>query len=422
MSARILLLEDDESLKLILSRALGSAGYQVRATASPDTALGWIRNGEGDLLLADVLLDGTNFLENLGLVARLRPQMPVIVMSAQATASTAINAAKGGVFEYLPKPFDLDDMISAVAAALGDKRAGQQSRSTEEPTGFIGQSVAMQSAFKAIARAATSQAHVMITGEPGVGKRQAAEALLRARGVAAEDAVVVTPSNTATEIFGSTQAARQVVWLRLEEWSAEQQRAARDALDGGAGRVIATVSQAPSNPIDNRLAARLSECVITVPPLRERRSDIPALCEPFLAQFARRDKQDPVRLSKEAVDYLVNSPWTGNVVELRSVLSRLALATRGRVAALDDVAQALNADGADASEDIAVHANALAALALSRPDARQSAVDALERALFTQALDRCNGNRSRAADLLGLNRNTLARRLSELDGTDEETS
>ncbi len=104
MSARILLLEDDESLKLILSRALGSAGYQVRATASPDTALGWIRNGEGDLLLADVLLDGTNFLENLGLVARLRPQMPVIVMSAQATASTAINAAKGGVFEYLPNP------------------------------------------------------------------------------------------------------------------------------------------------------------------------------------------------------------------------------------------------------------------------------------------------------------------------------
>jgi two-component system nitrogen regulation response regulator GlnG len=128
-----------------------------------------------------------------------------------------------------------------------------------------------------------------------------------------------------------------------------------------------------------------------------------------------------VRLSKDAIDYLVNSPWTGNVVELRSVLSRLALATRGRVAALDDVAQALNADGADASEDIAVHANALAALALSQPDARQSAVDALERALFTQALDRCNGNRSRAADLLGLNRNTLARRLSELDGTDEET-
>lgn len=421
MSARILLLEDDESLKLILSRALGSAGYQVRATASPDTALGWIRSGEGDLLLADVLLDGTNFLENLGLVSRLRPQMPVIVMSAQATASTAINAAKGGVFEYLPKPFDLDDMISAVAAALGETTTSQRTRTADEPTGFIGQSVAMQSAFKAIARAATSQAHVMITGEPGVGKRQAAEALLRARGISADDAVVVTPSNAATDIFGSTQAARQVVWLRLEEWNADQQRAARDALDAGTGRVIATASPAPASPLDTRLAARLSECIITVPPLRERRSDIPALCEAFLGQFARRDKQPAVRLSKDAIEYLVNSPWTGNVVELRSVLSRLALATRGRVAGLDDVAGALAANGADSTEELCVHANALAALALSGPDARQTAVDALERALFAQALDRCNGNRSRAADLLGLNRNTLARRLAELDG-DTETS
>ncbi len=416
MSARILLLEDDESLKLILSRALGSAGYQVRATASPDTALNWIRSGEGDLLLADVLLDGSNFLENLGLVARLRPQMPVIVMSAQATASTAIDAAKGGVFEYLPKPFDLDDMISAVGAALGDDAKVGRSKAADEPTGFIGQSTAMQSAFKAIARAATSQAHVMIMGEPGVGKRQAAEALLRARGIAADDAVVVTPSNTATDIFGSTQAARQVVWLRLEEWNAGQQRAARDALDAGIGRVIATASHSPETGLDSRLVARLSECVIAVPPLRERRSDIPALCEAFLAQFARRDKQERVRLSKDAVQYLQGSAWTGNVVELRSVLSRLSLATRGRVAGLDDVLIAFSADAGDSREGLDIHANAIAALSLSRENARNVAIDAVDRALFSQALDRCGGNRSRAAEMLGLNRNTLARRLAELDG------
>lgn len=416
MTARILLLEDDDSLKLILSRALGTAGYQVRATASPDTALNWIRNGEGDLLLADVLLDGANFLENLGLVSRLRPQMPVIVMSAQATASTAINAAKGGVFEYLPKPFDLDDMISAVEAALGDEAKTGRSRTADEPTGFIGQSAAMQSAFKAIARAATSQAHVMVTGEPGVGKRQAAEALLRARGISADDAIVVTPSNTATEIFGSTQAARQVVWLRLEEWNAEQQRAARDALDAGIGRVIATASHSPDAGLDTRLVARLSECVIAVPPLRDRRSDIPALCETFLGQFARRDKQELVRLSKDAVQYLQSSAWTGNVVELRSVLSRLSLATRGQVAGLDDVLAAFTADAGDSREDLDVHANAIAALSLSREGARNVAIDAVDRALFGQALDRCGGNRSRAAEMLGLNRNTLARRLAELDG------
>ena len=414
MSARILLLEDDESLKLILSRALGTAGYQVRATASTETALGWIRNGEGDLLLADVLLDGRNFLENLGLVHRLRPSMPVIVMSAQATASTAIGAAKGGVYEYLPKPFDLDDMLDTVAAALGEAAGGHRSRTVEEPTGFIGQSAAMQSAFKAIARAATSQAHVMITGEPGVGKRQAAEALLRARGIASDDASVVTPSNSVAEIFGSTQAAGQVVWLRLEEWSAQQQRAARDALDAGSGRVIATASQAPDAPLDARLVSRLSECIISVPPLRERRSDIPVLCAAFLTQFARRDKQDAVRLSSEAEDYLANSPWTGNVVELRSVLSRLALGTRGNVANLPDVIDAFRTESTELRDELDLHANAIAASALSAPDARQLAMDAVDRALFRQALDRCGGNRSKAAELLGLNRNTLARRLNEL--------
>ena len=211
-----------------------------------------------------------------------------------------------------------------------------------------------------------------------------------------------------------------MVWLRLEEWTADQQRAARDALDAGAGRVIATASQSPTSPLDGRLSARLSECVITVPPLRERRTDIPALCEAFLGQFARRDQQAVVRLSKDATEYLANSPWTGNVVELRSVLSRLSLATRGRVASLNDVVDALAVDGGDASEEISVHANALAALALAKPDARQVAVDSVERALFAQALDRCNGNRSKAADMLGLNRNTLARRLAELDGRADE--
>ena len=167
MSARILLLEDDESLKLILSRALSSAGYQVRATASIDAALNWIRAGEGDLLLADVLLDGTSFLESLGMVKRLRVDLPVIVMSAQTTASTAISAEKGGVFEYLPKPFDLDLMLTTIAAALGESRRRQPEGKLAEPSGLIGQSAAMQATFKAIGRAATSGAHVMISGEAG---------------------------------------------------------------------------------------------------------------------------------------------------------------------------------------------------------------------------------------------------------------
>jgi two-component system nitrogen regulation response regulator GlnG len=414
MSARILLLEDDESLKLILSRALSSAGYQVRATASIDAVLNWVRAGEGDLLLADVLLDGTSFLESLGLVKRLRADLPVIVMSAQATASTAINAEKGGVYEYLPKPFDLDDMIASVASALGEASIRRPEKAAIEPTGFIGQSAAMQSTFKSVARAATSRAHVTIMGEPGAGKRQAADALLRARGVAIADAVLMTPSHSTQDIFASTSSSAQVLWLRLDEWSPQQQRAARDALDTGPGRVIATVSIPGSETLDGRLLARLSEGVITVPPLRERRSDIAVLCEAFLAEFAQRDRQAVLHLAPAALTLIESAAWPGNVVELRSVLSRLALETRGRIAGPEDVARAVRTDTAERPGELANRASSLASFALTDADARQVAIDALDRALFEQALARAEGNRSKAAELLGLNRNTLARRLTEL--------
>ena len=414
MSARILLLEDDESLKLILSRALSSAGYQVRATASIDAVLNWVRAGEGDLLLADVLLDGTSFLDSLGLVKRLRADLPVIVMSAQATASTAINAERGGVFEYLPKPFDLDDMLASVAAALGEASLRHPERASVEPSGFVGQSAAMQSTFKSIARAATSRAHVTILGEPGAGKRKAADALLRARGVGIADAVMITSSHSAKDTLASTASSAQVLWLRLDEWSSQQQRAARDALDAGPGRVIATVSTRGGATLDSRLQARLCECVITVPPLRERPSDIAVLCEAFLGEFALRDRQVALHLSPAALRLIESATWPGNVVELRSVLSRLALATRGRVAGPDDVTRAILSDTGEGPDELVKRASSLASYALTEPDARELAIDALDRALFEQAMALAEGNRSKAAQLLGLNRNTLARRLTEL--------
>ena len=414
MSARILLLEDDESLKLILSRALSSAGYQVRATASIDAVLNWVRAGEGDLLLADVLLDGTSFLESLGMVKRLRADLPVIVMSAQTTASTAISAEKGGVFEYLPKPFDLDLMLARIASALGESRRRQPDGSLSEPTGLIGQSAAMQATFKAIGRAATSGAHVMISGESGTGKRQAANALLRARGVKIEDVALITPSHRTEDIFQSTTAAAHLLWLRLDEWTPQQQRAARDALDTGAGRVIATLSTPGSAALDSRLLGRLSECIVTLPPLRERPSDIPVLCEAFLHEFALRDSQMALQLSPPARALIDRADWPGNVVELRAVLSRLSLATRGRLAGPEDVASAMMQDSSDQRDELEAHASRLASAALAAPDARQLAGDALDRALLEQALARADGNRSKAAEMLGVNRNTLARRLAEL--------
>jgi two-component system nitrogen regulation response regulator GlnG len=415
MSAHLLLLEDDESLRRVLSRALTSAGYQVRATASAETALNWVRDGQGELLLADVLLDGTNFLENLGLVHRLRPQMPVIVMSAQATASTAIDAEKGGVYDYLPKPFDLDVMLASIDSALRASGGFAHRPSRAEPSGLIGKSAAMQSTFRAIARAATSQAHVIISGEPGSGKRQAADALLKAGGLDGTELAVITSSHSVEAVFASTQDGKPVLWLRVDEWTPDQQRAARDGLDAGAGRVIATLTPNPKRPMDRRLQTRLSECVVEVPPLRDRVEDIPELSQAFLSEFAKRDGQSATALSADVVVYLQSAAWPGNLVELRTVLSRLSLDVRGREASRDDLMRVLGQSDADQAAELETHALGLAAIALAEPSARTRAVDAVDRALISQALARAGGNRSKAAAMLGLNRNTLARRLSELD-------
>lgn len=421
MTDQIILLEDDENLKRVLSRALSSAGFQIRATASDETALGWLRAGQGDLLLADILLDGTNFLEKLGLVHRLRPDLPVIVMSAQATARTAIDAEKRGVFDYLPKPFDLEDMIAVVREALGQRAARPvRSPDTAQREGFVGQSEAIQETFKNIARAANSRAHVVILGETGVGKRQAANAVVKERGLDASAAGALTASHSVTEIFEAPRTHQTLLWLRLDEWSAEQQVAARNALDAAEVQIIATLTEPLSAGVDRRLIERLSECVVTIPPLRERSSDIPTLADYFLEQFARRDDSAKIALTKKGAEFLQSQDWPGNVMQLRSVLSRMALEVRGKVADRADLERIIarevgpvvgRAPDADDGDDGAVR---LAASALQGPNARQSAVDALDRALFEQAMSKAQGNRSRAATLLGVNRNTLARRLSEL--------
>jgi len=414
MSARILLLEDDESLKRVLSHAMTASGHQVRATASPQAALNWIREGQGDLLLADVLLDGVNFLDELALIKRLQPDLPVIIMSAQTTASTAIDAEKGGVFEYLPKPFDLDVLANTIELALGRKKKVLAKQEKSEPSGLIGQSAAIQKAFKALGRAAMSQAHVLIVGEPGVGKRQAAEALFKSTGVSPDFVKIISASHSPEVIFETAQSNTQLLWLRLENWNDEQQKAARNALDTTSARIVATSTSFSGNNISSSLRTRLEECVITVPPLRDRVDDIEALSELFLRQVADRDGKSPIRLEPEALARLKHHKWSENLTGLRSCISRLSLNLRGDRAKGKDIDAALE-QSADTNVKSADKLNEqYAEQTLSSGFTRQSAIDDLDRALIAAALGKHSGNRTKVAQVLGINRNTLARRISEL--------
>ncbi|MBR9826842.1 MAG: sigma-54-dependent Fis family transcriptional regulator [Alphaproteobacteria bacterium] len=415
MSITAILLEDDNSLRQVLSRALANAGHEVRATASATAAMSWMKDGLGDVLIADVLLDGTNFLDQLSIVHRLRPQLPVIVMSAQTTAQTAIGAEKGGVFEYLPKPFDLDLLLDTVSKATRDRRLSRRKTRLDRTDGLAGQSAVMQASFKALARAAQSRAQVLIMGEAGTGKRMAAETLWHARGVETSALTIVTPSHQPADIFQSAQGDQPVLWLRIDEWESAQQRAALDAADTGRAMIVATMGM-QEGLLDPRLAARLGECIVALPPLRARADDIPELAEAFLAEFAARDGRPASTLSSRALEMLSAWPWPGNTTELRAILSQLSVAHRGEEIDIEALDEALKRSQTTPSSSQA-HSDILTDFVrdgLSQGQSRQALLDHLDKALIAQMLEMCGGNQSKTAERLGFNRNTLARRMVEL--------
>ncbi len=183
MAHRVLILEDDESLRLVIAKALSRAGFEVRATASTDAALERLVRREVDVLLADVLLGRESFLDRLDEVTRVRPDIPVIIMSAQTTARTAIEAGKAGVFEYLPKPFDLNDMVAVIKRSLEDVGPSLPSSAAPGFGGLVGRSPAMQEAFRALGRLARTASPVLFTGPEGSGRAHCARVLVSETGV-----------------------------------------------------------------------------------------------------------------------------------------------------------------------------------------------------------------------------------------------
>lgn len=415
MAGRVVLLEDDEGLRNVLVRALRKAGYDVRATASPQTVETWLRRGEADLLLADVLLDGENFISRLPQVMRLQKDLPVILMSAQSTARTAIGAERERVFDYLPKPFDLNHMIERVEAALAPLNLKQSD--TGDSFGMIGRSQAMQESFRGLGRAVRNRTHVLIVGESGVGKQLAADMIASERGYARDQIQRLTRTHGPQRIFDEVRAGGGFIALRLDTWSEDSLAALLDGLDCAAQcEIIATARRTDFAPA---LALRLGECRIDLPPLRERTQDIPEIVSGFARQYTGDQGLRSAGFSEAALARLQQHSWPGNIAELKSVVARALLeAGRDQInrEQVEHLLQDTPAGSADADCDVFDRA---AAVALAGGDTRQSSLDALDRALIQAALDRSGGNKSRAADKLGMNRNTLARRLSDL-GLDDD--
>lgn len=459
MTARILLVEDDRSIALVIGEALREEGYEVVTCASVAERDAQVSSGAFDAMLTDVMLEDGDGLDGLAALRRLAPDMPVIVLSAQNTLDTAVRASESEAFEYFPKPFDLDDLVRAVSQAVTAKApASARQRVPDQALPLIGRSQAMQGVYRMITRVLRNDLTVLVTGESGTGKELVAEAIhqlghRKAGPFVAVNTAAIPRDLIESELFGHergafTGAIAQSIGkfeqanggtLFLDEigdMPADAQTRLLRTLQSGrirrvGGRheiaVDVRIIAATNRPLEGMIAGggfredlfyRLNVVPIHLPPLHERREDIGALVGHFLAQAEAEGLPHRV-LDESAVAALEARTWRGNVRELRNAVFRLALVARE--ASID---QSLVRDTFGVEEDHLPReqrdgfAEALQDwIAASHPvdgTLYHRAVAELEAPLFAYALRQTRGNQIAAARMLGINRNTLRKRMNDL--------
>jgi two-component system nitrogen regulation response regulator GlnG len=469
----ILIADDDRSIRTVLTQALGRSGYQVRATSSAATLWRWVEDGEGDVVITDVLMPDENGLDLIPRIRRIRPELPVIVMSAQSTLTTAVQATQRGAFDYLPKPFDLADLLSVVDRALKQPITQAGPPEAPKPTGddalpLIGRSPAMQEIYRIIARLTTTDLTVMINGESGAGKELVARALhdygrRRAGPFIAINMAAIPRELIESELFGHERGAftgatnrhvgrfeqanggtlfldeigdmppeAQTRLLRVLQEGEFTTVGGRQPIRANARIVAATHRDLRAlirtGQFREDLFYRLNVVPIRLPPLRERPDDIPVLAQHFLNK-AQNEGLPAKTIDPAAMAMLSSYRWPGNVRELENLIRRLAALVPQSIITETILAQELSdyvaieeptpttADEPDTMAAV-VERHVSRLLAAIRESGEEGvlyerALAELERPLIRMTLAETRGNQIRAAALLGLNRNTLRKKIRE---------
>ncbi len=457
-SLRVWVVDDDQSVRWVLDKALQAADIECRSFERAEHLLDAISTDSPDVLLTDVRMPGMDGLRLLERLTSQKPDLPIIVMTAHSDLDNAVAAYKGGAFEYLPKPFDIDEAVALIRKAA--RHSGAESR--ESPSSeraipsLIGQAPAMQEVFRSIGRLAGSSMTVLITGESGTGKELVARALHdhspRAdRAFVALNTSAIAAELLESELFGHERGAftgadsRRVGrfeqahggTLFLDEIGdmspALQTRLLRVLAEsefyrvGGQTsikvdvRVIAATNQDLAQAVRKGqfredLYHRLNVIRINTPPLRQRREDIPLLLNHYLDNAARELGASAKVLSAEALHALRNYEWPGNVRQLVNTARRLTVTAPGNVIATEDLPEDLGGNvrsGPDWTQ--ALEGWAESALANQKGSALlEVALPAFESTLIRTALAHANGHRQEAARLLGWGRNTLTRKIKTL--------
>jgi two-component system nitrogen regulation response regulator GlnG len=458
------LVDDDASIRWVLERALRQGGMAPTAFDHADTALAALRRDRPDVLITDIRMPGRSGLELLTEIRGSQPELPVIVMTAHSDLDSAVAAYQGGAFEYLPKPFDIDQAVDLV------RRAAQQRVRVEEVQSdvrripeMLGQAPAMQEVFRAIGRLSRSSMTVLITGESGTGKELVARALHRhspraSKAFIALNTSAFTADLLESELFGhekgSFTGADQLRRGRFEQADGGtlfldeigdmspqlQTRLLRVLAEGEFYRVGGQVpvrvdvrviaathqdleSRVKQNMFREDLLHRLNVIRIEVPPLRQRREDIPELLMHYLSAAAIELGIEAKTLTPEAAAALSNFDWPGNVRQIVNACRRLTVTAPGREIKAEDIPAELGgAPGPAKLQDEwtrQLTSWADKRLALGGAPLLDDAMPEFERTLIRAALRKAEGGRQEAARLLGWGRNTLTRKLKELAMDDE---
>ena len=465
--ARILLVEDDPSIATVIVSALEDERYHVDHCAAIAARDALLEQNTYATMLTDVMLEDGDGLSALDRARTAAPAMPIIVLSAQNTLDTAVRASENEVFEYFPKPFDLDELVRAVRQAAGAGAAAVAGNEPGDGMPLVGRSAAMQEVFRMIARVLRNDLTVLITGESGTGKELVAEAIhqlghRKTGPFVAVNAAAIPHELIESELFGHergafTGAATQTIGkfeqanggtLFLDEvgdMPVEAQTRLLRALQSGRIRRVGgrqdvainvRIVTATNRDLAPMIAAgsfredlyyRLAVVPIELPPLRERREDIGMLATHFMSE-AVEEGLPQKGIAEEAIEELSKLPWRGNVRELRNLVFRLAIMAREDVIDAELVKDVAGRGGAmDAVMENNAHTSSLAGsvrdwldhTAPPEGEIYRMATAAFEKPLFEEALLRTGGNQLRAAAILGINRNTLRKRLTVL-GLDAE--
>jgi two-component system nitrogen regulation response regulator GlnG len=468
-NATILIADDDSAIRTVLNQALGRAGYEVRTTGTAAGLWRWIAAGDGNLVITDVVLPDESGFDLIPRIKRIRPDLPILVMSAQNTLLTAITAAERGAFEYLPKPFDLKELTQVVQRALASPGKGRESAATsagEERLPLIGRSPAMQEIYRVIARLTQTDLTVMIMGESGTGKELVARALhdygkRRHGNFVAVNMAAIPKELVESELFGHErgaftgatnrgigrfeQAEGGTLFLdEIGDMPLEAQTRLLRVLQQGEYttvggrtpiktdvRIIAATNRDLRQLITQGLFRedlyyRLNVVPLRLPPLRERSEDIPDLVRHFLRK-AESEGLPAKTLDIEALEILRRHRWPGNVRELENLIRRLAVLHSGDtipaaavLAELKEPARSFGEEG-EGSESLSSSVERYLTqyfLAqgerLPPPGVYDRVLADVERPLISICLAATKGNQIRAAQLLGLNRNTLRKKIKDL--------